>query len=765
MRKPLALALAAALGLPLAGCGNDEAANADTAPATREAPQSAAADPAGQAVDGQAQAAGEDGDNPFFQPSNLQYEFPPFDRIRDEHYAPAFERGMSEQRDEVRQIATNAEDASFENTIEAMERTGALLGRVSRVFFNLAGTDITDAMREVQGDVAPKLAAHSDAILLDRELFERVDSLHESREGLDLEPEQLRLLERYHTDFVRAGARLDDGEQDRLRELNGRIATLQTRFTQNVQREVNASAVFFDTREELAGLSDSEITGAAEAATEDGEDGRYKVALMNTTGQPPLTNMTNRDARQKLFEASIERGAKGGDYDNRELVAELVRLRAERAQLLGYEDHADFVLEEATAGNKAAVNDLHGQLGPAAVANARREAAELQRVIDAEGGDFELAGWDWQHYAEKVRQERYDFDESVLRPYFELDSVLINGVFHAATELFGITFQERNDLPTYHPDVRVWEVFDHDGESLALFVGDFYARSTKRGGAWMNAYVPQSHLLETRPVVGNHQNIPKPPAGQPTLMTFDEVTTMFHEFGHAVHGIFSDVHYPRFAGTAVPRDFVEYPSQVFEMWATWPSVLANYAVHHQTGEPIPQELLDRVEAAAAFNEGYRSTEYLAASILDQAFHQLGPDETPSDVIAFEQQALADAGMDFGPIPPRYRTTYFSHTFSGGYSAGYYSYIWSEVLDADSVEWFRENGGLTRENGDHFRATLLSRGGTKDAMELYQDFAGREPQIEPLLIRRGFTDDGASSDVGTDPEPTAPGTVPPGDAAR
>ncbi|TXK62655.1 M3 family metallopeptidase [Alkalisalibacterium limincola] len=765
MKKPLALALAAALGLPLAACSPGNDAGSDPA-ASADAPAQSLA---GRTTDGSVvddERAGEAAsENPFFQPSTLQYEFPRFDLIADEHYSPAFERGMAEHREEIEAIARNPEAASFENTIVAMERAGALLGRVSRVFFNLAGAHINDAMREVQGDMAPKLSAHSDAILLNRALFERVDGLYQQRGELDLDAESLRLLERYHTDFVRAGARLDDAQQDRLREMNSRLATLQTTFTQNVQREVNASAVFFDSREDLAGLSDAEIRAAADAAAEDGQEGRFKIALMNTTGQPPLTNMTNREARQKVFEASIERGAKGGDYDNREIVAEMVRLRAERAQLLGYEDHAHFVLEEATAGTKDAVNDMLGRLGPAAVANARREAAELQRVIDAEGGDFELAGWDWQHYAEKVRQEKYDFDESVLRPYFELDSVLVNGVFHAATELFGITFRERPDLPTYHPDVRVWEVFDHDGESLALFVGDFYARSSKRGGAWMNAYVPQSNLLETRPVVGNHQNIPKPPDGEPTLMTFDEVTTMFHEFGHAVHGMFSDVRYPRFAGTSVPRDFVEYPSQVFEMWATWPSVLANYAKHHETGEQIPQELIDRVEAASAFNEGYRSTEYLAASILDQAFHQLGPDETPSDVIAFEKQALEESGMDFGPIPPRYRTTYFSHTFSGGYSAGYYSYIWSEVLDADSVEWFRESGGLTRENGDHFRDTLLSRGGTKDAMELYQDFTGREPRLEPLLIRRGFTDDGGASEVGRDPEPTTPGTPPQGGSQR
>lgn len=717
MKSRLALALAAALTLPLAGCGSSEqAAGTDTA------------------VTAPADA------NPLFAASPLPLQYPPFDQIRDEHYAPAFERGMSEHRAEIDAIADNAEAPTFENTIVAMERAGEILRRTSSVFFNLSGAHTNEAMQKVQAEMAPKLSAHNDAILLNGKLFDRVKALYEQRDQLGLDAESRRLLERYHTDFIRAGAQLSDTQKEQLKAINGELASLQTTFAQNVLREVNASAVLFDSRDELAGLSDAEIAAASKAAEEAGHEGKFQVALQNTTGQPPLTNMTNRDARQKLFAASIMRGGRGGEYDNREVVARIVKLRAERAQLLGYPSHAAYVLEDATAQTTAAVNDLLGKLAPAAVANARREAADMQAIIKAEGGDFDLAAWDWQHYAEKVRQAKYDFDASALRPYFELNNVLVNGVFYAANQLYGLSFTERTDLPTYHPDVRVWEVTDADGSQLAFFLGDFYARPSKRGGAWMNAYVAQSALTGAKPVIGNHLNIPKPPEGEPTLMTFDEVTTMFHEFGHALHGMFSNVTYPRFSGTSVPRDFVEYPSQVNEMWATWPQILANYAKHHQTGEPIPQALVDKVMATETFNQGHATTEYLAASLIDQAFHQLGPDQVPGDVIAFEAEALKQAGIDFAPVPPRYRTTYFSHTFAGGYSAGYYSYIWSEVLDAESVEWFKENGGLKRENGDHFRRTLLSRGGSKDAMELFRDFRGRDPQIQPLLVRRGLVDD-------------------------
>jgi peptidyl-dipeptidase Dcp len=707
---PLAFALAAALGL--------------AAPLYAQAPQAPASQP---------QAA-----NPFFAPSSLPYQLPPFDRIRDEHYAPALERGMAEERAEVDAIANNPEPATFENTIVALERAGELLARTSAVFNNMVGTHTNDTLNQVQREFAPKSAAHADATLLNEALFARIDALYQKRNALGLDPESTRLIDRYHTDFVRAGARLSAEDKDKLRALNTELASLQSAFGQNVLKEVNASALLVDTREELAGMSEAAISAAADAAKAAGHDGKFLVALQNTTQQPPLSSLTHRPTRQRMLEASMTRGSRGGEFDNRDIVQRMARLRAERARLLGQPTHADYGLEDQTARTTAAVNKLLADLAPPAVANARREAADLQARIDADGGDFKLAAWDWNFYAEKVRQQRFDFDEEQLRPYLELDRVLVDGVFFAANKLYGLTFKERKELPTYLPEVRVWEVFEADGTPLALFVGDFYARPSKRGGAWMNAYVPQNGLRGSKAVVGNHQNIPKPPAGEPTLMTMSEVNTMFHEFGHALHGMFSNVQYPRFSGTRVPRDFVEFPSQVNEMWATWPEVLANYAKHHQTGEPIPQVLVDKVLAAEQFNQGYMTTEYLAAAIIDQRWHQIGPDQVPTDVLAFEATALRDAGIALDEVPPRYRTTYFSHVFAGGYSAGYYAYMWSEVLDADTVDWFKENGGLTRENGEHFRKTLLSRGGADDAMNLFQAFRGRPPEIQPLLIRRGLT---------------------------
>jgi peptidyl-dipeptidase Dcp len=676
--------------------------------------------------------------NPFFTESSLPYGMPPFDRVRDEHFSPALERGMTEERAEIDAIAGNPEEATFENTIVAMERAGVLLERVSRVFSNLASAHTNDVIQQVQREMAPKLAAHRDATLLNSALFKRVQAVYDQRRDLGLDAESLRLVERYHTDFVRAGAGLSDEDKEKLRAINSELAELGTRFSQNVLKEVNDSALIVDRREDLEGWSEADIQGAADGARERGLDGKFLIALQNTTGQPPLSYLTNRDLRRRIMEASLARGSRGNEFDNREIVARVIRLRAERARLLGFGTHADYILEDQTASDVETVNRFLADLGPVAVANARREAADIQAIIDREETPFQLASWDWAYYAEKVRGERFEFDEAEVRPYFELGNVLEKGVFYAASRLFGVTFKRRTDLPVYHPDVLIYEVFDADGQPLAIFLGDFHARSSKRGGAWMNSYAIASELLGTRPVVGNHLNIPKPPEGEPTLMTFDEVTTMFHEFGHAVHGMFSKVRYPRFSGTAVPRDFVEFPSQVFEMWATWPEVLRNYAVHYRTGEPIPRELLDRVIEAEQFNQGFQTTEYLAASILDQAWHQTTPDRVANadGVLEFEAAALAGAGMDFAPVPPRYRTTYFSHIM-GAYSAGYYSYIWAEVLDADSVVWFQENGGLTRENGDHYRREVLARGGSKDAMEIYRDFAGREPRLGPLLERRGL----------------------------
>jgi peptidyl-dipeptidase Dcp len=678
--------------------------------------------------------------NPFLEENTLPYGMPPFDRIEPAHFLPAFTEGMARHLAEIERIATSGDAPTFANTIAAMERSGQLLDRVGRVFSNLNGAHTNDELQEIQKTVAPQLAAHSSAIYLNGDLYARMRAIYQQRQDLGLDAESLRVLERYHTDFVRAGANLDEAGKARMREINAELAALRTAFGQNVLAETIASAVVVDSREELAGLSAAQIKSAAEAAAARDLDGKYVLTLQNTTIQPILGSLENRALRERIHRASVSRGARDNDHDNRPIVLRIAALRAERAQLLGYLDPATYVLEDQTAQTPAAVNAMLAQLAPAALANAKREAAEIQELIHADGHDFAVQAWDWAFYAEKVRKQRYALDDAQLKPYFELESVLHNGVFYAAERLFGMTLVERPDLPVYHPDVRVWEVFDKDGSPLGLFFGDFWARESKRGGAWMNQYVLQSGLLGALPVVGNHQNIPKPPAGEPTLMTFREVETMFHEFGHALHGLFSDVRYPRFAGTTVPRDFVEYPSQIYEMWAFWPEVLANYARHHATGEPIPQELLDKVMDAQQFNQGYRTTEYVAASILDQAWHQLPAGVVPDDVAAFEVAVLREAGLDYAPIPPRYLSTYFSHVFSGGYGAAYYAYIWSEVLDADSVEWFKENGGLTRENGERLRRYILSRGGSKDAMELYRQFTGRDPAIEPLLARRGLLDD-------------------------
>jgi peptidyl-dipeptidase Dcp len=476
------------------------------------------------------------------------------------------------------------------------------------------------------------------------------------------------------------------------------------------------------------------VTAAAKA---EHKEGKFVIQLQNTTGQPLLGSLQNRPLRERIMQTSLERNSHGGEFDTRDIVKRMAALRAEKAQLLGYANWAAYQLEDQTAHNVPTVNKLLSDLTPPAVANAKAEAADMQKIVDEEKGGFQIASWDWPFYSEKVRKARYAFDESELRPYFELNHVILDGVFFAANKEYGLTFKERHDIPVYQPDVRVFEVYDRDGKPLALFLGDYYARPSKRGGAWMNAYVQQSDLFGTKPVVANHLNIPKPPPGEPTLLTYDEVRTAFHEFGHALHGMFSNVKYPRFSGTTVPRDFVEYPSQVNEMWMTWPEVLKNYARHYKTGEPIPQALLDKVIAAEKFNQGYKTTEYLSASLLDQAWHQLNPSEIPKDAVAFEAEALHKAGVDFPPVPPRYRSFYFSHIFGGGYSAGYYSYLWSEVLDADTVEWFKQHGGLTRENGDRFRAMLLSRGGSSDALGLFKNFVGRDPYIEPLLKRRGL----------------------------
>jgi peptidyl-dipeptidase Dcp len=678
-----------------------------------------------------------DSNNPLLSESALPYHVPPFDKIKDEHFTPAIEAGMRQELKEVDAVANNSEKPTFDNIVVALERTGRLLDRAQRTFSNLNACNTNPAMQKIETEMAPKLSAHQDAIHLNAKLFARIQELYENRDQLGLDPESAYLLERYYKDFVRAGAKLSDSDKEKLKKINAELATLQTQFEQNVLKEKNASSVVVDKKEDLAGLSNNQMAGATAAAKAEHKEGKFVIQMQNTTGQPLVGSLQNRPLRQRIMEASLARNSKGGEFDTRNIVLRTVQLRAEKAKLLGYADWATYQLEDQTAKDVKTVNKLLADLTPPAVGNAKREAAEQQKIVDQEKGGFEIASWDWDFYSEKVRKAKYNFDESELRPYYELNHVIVDGVFFAANKEYGLTFKERHDIPLYLPDVRVWEVYDRDGKPLALFLGDYYARASKRGGAWMNAYVQQSDLFGTKPVVANHLNIPKPPPGEPTLLTHDEVRTAFHEFGHALHGMFSNVKYPRFSGTTVPRDFVEYPSQVNEMWASWPEVRKNYAKHYKTGEPMPQALLDKVEAAEKFNQGFKTTEYLSASLLDQAWHQLNPSDIPTDAVMFESEALHKAGVDFPPVPPRYRSFYFSHAFAGGYSAGYYSYLWSEVLDADTVEWIKQHGGLKRENGDRFRALLLSRGGSADALGLFKDFVGREPYIEPLLKRRGL----------------------------
>ena len=681
-------------------------------------------------------------DNPFFSESTLPFHLPPFDRIMDSDYTPAFERGMADQLKEDDAIASNPDKPTFDNTIVAMERSGRILARVSSVFFNLKDANGDAEMRKIDTAMAPRLSAHNDAIYLNAALFARVQAVFDQRSTLSLDPESLRLLERYHRDFVRAGARLSDADKARLRDLNAQIASLESTFRQNVLAEKNASSIVVHDRAELAGLSDSEIASLQQAAVEEKKPGEYVIRIVNTTGQAALASLENRALRERIMETSLGRGSSGGPFDNQATVVQLARKRAERATLLGYESHAAYQVEIGTARTVAAVDELLGKLVPPAVAKAKREAADMQAVIDQEHGGFQLASWDWDFYSEKVRTARYSFDESQLKPYFELNRVLVDGVFFAAHQLYGITFKERHDLPVYQPDVRVFEVYDKDGSPLAILLEDFYARPSKIGGAWMNEYVSQSGLFGDSPVVGNHHNIPKPAPGEPTLLTFDEVTTLFHEFGHGLHGMFSHVKYPLFAGTNVARDFVEYPSQVNEMWAAWPEVVRNYAKNYKTGEPMPIDLLNKMLATRKFNQGFATTEYLKAVLEDQAWHTLKADQVPSDVAAFETATFKKNGADFAPVPPRYRSTYFSHVFaSDEYSAGYFSYIWADVLVADSIEWFANHGGLTRANGDHFRATVLSNGGSIEAMTLFGEFTGGGPEIGPLLRHRGLDESG------------------------
>ena len=681
--------------------------------------------------------------NPFFSRSTLPHGLPPFAAIRDEHFREAFDRGIAEQLAEVAAITSNPDAATLENTLVPLQCSGQLLARVSTVFSNRCSADSSEFTHTLEAELAPVLAAHADAIRLDPRLFQRISVITDELPSLVLDAESHYLVERYRAVFLRSGAALDEAEKESLRGLNRRLSSLTTDFEQRLLADTNAGAIVVDDVAELDGLSAGQIAAAAQAATDRGLAGKYLLTLVLPTGQPVLSELTNRALRERISAASRARSSHGGENDTTALVIEITRLRAERAALLGFASHAAYVTADETAGSPAAVSELLDRLAPIAARNARAEQVVLQAELDAElsatgHAPAELTAADWAFYTGRARVAKYAVDFAELRPYFEAENVLLNGVFFAATKLYGVTFTERPDLVAYHPEARVFEVANEDSRPVGLFVLDLYTRDSKRGGAWMNALSSQSYLLERSVVVVNNLNVPKPPVGDPTLLSFDEVVTLFHEFGHALHGLFARVTYPKFAGTSVRRDFVEYPSQVNEMWMLWPEVLSNYAVHYVTGERIPEAVLDRVRAASAFNEGFATSEYLAAAILDQAWHTISADTVVTDVAAFEREALAAAGLDNSAVPPRYSSAYFAHIFSGGYSAGYYSYIWSEVLDADTGDWFVENGGLTRANGDRFREKLLGVGGSKDPLEAFRHFRGRDAAIEPLLVRRGLT---------------------------
>ncbi|WP_226704788.1 M3 family metallopeptidase [Microbulbifer elongatus] len=675
-------------------------------------------------------------DNPLLKPSSLQYQAPDFSQIKDVHFEPAFEQGMHEHLKEIQAIANNPEPASFNNTIVAMEQSGELLTRVSRIFFNLVGSDSNEARRALQSKLAPKLAAHSDSIYLNGDLFARVEQLYNQRVEKELDAESARLLENTYEKFVKAGAKLSEEQKVTLRALNEEHSTLTTQFSQNLLKLSKDIAVVVDEKSELDGLTENQIKAAAEAATAAGHEGKYLISITNTTRQPVLTSLKNRELRQRIWEASANRGT-SGELDNRPLVKRLVQIRAQKADLLGYGNWAEYQLTSTMAEKPENVFSMLSSMVPAVVNNTKAEQADIQAMIEAEGGDFEVQPWDWAYYAEKVRQAKYELDESEVREYFEFNRVLKDGLFYTMNRLYGITFKPRPDLPVYHPDVQAFELFDHDGESLAIFYADYFAREGKRGGAWMSSFVGQSGLLEQKPVVVNVMNIPKGPEGEATLVSFDHVTTMFHELGHGLHGMLSSVHYPSLAGTAVSRDFVEFPSTFEEDWASHPEVLANYAYHYKTGEAIPEELLAKVLKAKNFNMGFDTLEYMSAALLDMEWHSLPADAEQQDVQKFEAEALAKHGVDLAAVPPRYKSTYFAHSIGGGYSAGYYAYMWSEILAADAFAYLRERGGLTRKNGDLYRKNILEVGNSRAPMESYVKFRGKEPTTDALLIRRGL----------------------------
>ncbi len=678
--------------------------------------------------------------NPFDAPSTLPFQAPDFARIHDADFAPAFAEGMRRQLQEVGSIADNPEAPTFENTFVALEKSGQMLARVNMAFNALTSANTDDALQKTQEDVAPLLAAHSDAIYLNPKLFARIEKIYQQRDALDLDPESKRLVEWTYLDFVHNGARLSDADKAKLKELNKQESTLDTAFVNKLLAGTKAGALVVDDKAKLSGLTDAEVAAAAQAAADRKLEGKWVIPLQNTTQQPALQSLADRDVRERLFKASWLRTEHGDGNDTRDTISRIAQVRAQQAKLLGYDSYAAWKLEDQMAKKPATALKFLDDLVPAATARANREAADIQAMIDKEGGGFKLQPWDWQLYAEQVRKAKYDLDESQIKPYFELDNVLQNGVFYAAHQLYGLDFKERHDLPVYQPDVRVFEVFDADGKSLALFYCDYFKRDNKSGGAWMDNLVGQSKLLGTKPVIYNVTNFTKPAPGQPALLSFDDVTTMFHEFGHALHGMFADQQYPSLSGTNTARDFVEFPSQFNEHWAMEPSVFAHYAKHYHTGAPMPQDLVDRIKKSSTFNKGYDVTEAVSAALLDMSWHTLPADAPKQDVDAFEAAALKKNGTDLPAVPPRYRSSYFMHIWGNGYAAGYYAYSWTQMLADDAYAWFDEHGGLTRANGDRFRQMVLSRGNTEDLATMYRDWRGRDPNIDAMKKDRGLEGD-------------------------
>ncbi len=675
--------------------------------------------------------------NPFMQPSTLPYQAPNFDEIENNDFEPAFEEGIEQQKEEIEQIANNSGEPTFENTLVALEKSGQLLNRVDNVFEMLAGANTDSVLQNLQEKIAPKLAAQHDAIFLNPKLFERVKTLHQKKDKLDLDSESERLLDYYYDEFVRAGANLPSDKKEQLKKLNEEEAGLSAKFTNQLLAAAKQGALVVQQKEALEGLPESAVKSAAQNAQDNNVSGNWLIPLQNTTQQPMLQSLENRETRKRLFEASWTRAEKGDKNDTRETIKRLAEIRAEKADLLGFPNFAEWALQDQMAKNPEAVQTFLEKLVPPATANARAEAKDLQAVINKENKDFQLQPWDWNYFSEKVRKARYDLDDEQIKPYFELWNVLENGVFYAANQLYGLTFNRRNDFPVYQPDMRVYEVIDNDGSKLGLFYFDYFKRDNKSGGAWMSNIVGQSKLLNTKPVVYNVCNFTKPAPGEPALITYDDVTTMFHEFGHALHGLFADQVYPSLSGTNVARDFVELPSQFNEHWALNAQVFANYAKHYKTGDSMPQELVDKIKKSTTFNQGYALTELLAAAELDMQWHTIPEGEKINSVDSFEVEALKRTNLDIPQVPPRYRSSYFLHIWSNGYAAGYYAYLWAEMLDEDAFAWFQENGGMTRKNGQRFRDMILSRGNTMDYQKMFVEFRGKEPDIKPMLKDRGL----------------------------